>query len=220
MPAANLQGHTSLVTAVVFFPNGRRIATSSDDRTIKIWDVANRDEVFALRGHTSGVVSLAISPDGERLVSGSIDYTAKTWSAEIYPEDVAFETSRRRAAVERTRALFNQHLLKDDVLAALRADRTLTPELHAAALEIAGRRVENALGLYETAWLTIVHPTGSAEANRQAIRQLEAACRIVGDDADRLALYRRALALAYFRSGQAARAIDTINSLRSPAPGA
>jgi WD40 repeat protein/serine/threonine protein kinase len=218
-PAANLQGHTGLVTAVVFFPNGRRIATASDDRTIKIWDVPTREEVFTLRGHTSGVVSLAISPNGQQLVSGSIDYTAKTWSAETYTEDVAFDISRRRAAIERVGSLFSQYLLKADVLGALRANAKLSPPIRAASLEIAERRVENASGLYEAAWLTIVHPTGSIEANRQAQRQLEAACRVVAGDTDRLASYRRALALAYYRTDQAAQAIKTISSLKSPAAG-
>jgi len=217
--AADLEGHTSLVTALVFFPNGRRIATASDDRTIKIWDVATRDEVFTLRGHTSGVVSLAISSNGQQLVSGSIDYTAKTWSAETFPEDLAFEISRRRAAAERVGSLFNQYLLKTDVVAALRGNARLNPLMRAAALEIAERRTENASGLYETAWLTIVHPTGSIEANRQAQRQLEAACRVVAGDADRLAVYRRALALAYYRTGQAAQAIETINRLNAPTAG-
>jgi WD40 repeat protein/serine/threonine protein kinase len=217
--AANLQGHTGLVTAVVFFPNGRRIASASDDRTIKIWDVPTREEVFTLRGHTSGVVSLAISPNGQQLVSGSIDYTAKTWSAETYTEDLALEIARRRAAIERVGSLFSHYLLKADVLAALRANAKLSPPLRAASLEIAERRVENASGLYETAWLTIVHPTGSTESNHQAQRQLEAACRLVAGDADRLASYRRALALAYYRTGQAAQAIKTISSLKSPAAG-
>jgi WD40 repeat protein/serine/threonine protein kinase len=215
----NLEGHTSLVTAVAFFPSGRRIASSSDDRTIKIWDAARAEDVFTLRGHTSGVLSLAISPDGQQLVSGSIDYTARTWSAETSAEDAAFETARRRAAVERVRSLFSRHMLKADVLAALRADPSLSPELRADALEIAEHRVENALGLYESAWLTIVHPIESVEANRHAQRQLEAACRVVVDDPDRLALYRRALALAYYRNGHAAKAIETIDSLSSAAAG-
>jgi len=218
-PPVDLQGHTSLVTEVVFFPDGRRLATSSEDRTIKIWDVATGEDVFTLRGHTSGVVSLAISPNGRQLVSGSIDYSAKTWSAETYPEDVAFEIARRRAAVERVQSLFSQHLIKSDVLAALRANAGLSPSTRAAALEIAERRVENASGLYETAWLTIVHPNGSVGANRPAQRQLEAACRVVTDDPERLALYRRALALAYYRTGQPGQAIETLSSLNSSAAG-
>jgi WD40 repeat protein/serine/threonine protein kinase len=214
---ADLQGHTSLVTAVAFFPNGRRIATASDDRTIKIWNATTHEDVFTLRGHTSGALSLAISPDGKQLVSGSIDYTAKTWSAETYSEEAAFEIAYRRSAAELVRSLYGRHLLKADVLAALRADRGLSPEVQAAAIQIAERRVENALGLYETAWLTIVHPTESVEDNRRAQRQLEVACQVVADDPERLALYRRALSLAYWRNGHAAKALETINSLSSRA---
>jgi dipeptidyl aminopeptidase/acylaminoacyl peptidase len=213
--AASFSGHTGLVTAVAFFPNGRRIATASDDRTIKLWDVATAENVFTLRGHTSGVVSLAISPDGRHLVSGSIDYSARTWSAETDPEDIAFLISSRRTAVERVQSLFAKYLLKADVLAALRADPGLNAQLRAVALEIAERRVENALALYETAWLTIVRPVGSVKAYREAQRQLEAACCVVSDDPERLADYRRALALAYCRTGLPVRAIETIESIRT-----
>jgi WD40 repeat protein/serine/threonine protein kinase len=74
-----LRGHTSNVTSVAFSPDGRRIATSSFDRTVKLWETQTGQEVFTLRGHTSGVLSVAFSPDGRRLASGSIDSTAKVW---------------------------------------------------------------------------------------------------------------------------------------------
>ena len=93
-----LEGHTGLVTAVAYFPDGRRLATASDDRSIKLWDPATGDDVFTLRGHTSGVVSLAISGDGKLIVSGSIDCTARVWSSEPPAVDIA--QVRRRAAVE------------------------------------------------------------------------------------------------------------------------
>ena len=157
-PPANLQGHTSLVTAVVFFPNGRRIATSSDDRTIKVWDVATREDVFTLRGHTSGVVSLAISPNGRAARLRKHRLQRQDMECRDLPRGRRFRDLARRAAVERVGSLFSQHLLKADVLAALRANANLSPSMRAAALEIAERRVENASGLYETAWLTIVHP--------------------------------------------------------------
>ena len=47
------------------------------------------------------------------------------------------------------------------------------------ALEIAERRGDDAQGLYEAAWLTIVRPTGTPELNAQALERLEAACQAV-----------------------------------------
>ena len=215
---ANLKGHTSLVYAVAYFPGGRRLATASDDRTIKLWDIATGEDVFTLRGHTSGVVSLAVSRDGRQIVSGSIDYSAKAWSIAPTNAQTAQGLSMRRAAVERVQSLFAKHLLKTDVLDALRAEKSLSPPFRAAALEIAEHRAENASGLYDAALLAILRPGGQPDDYRLAVRRLEAACKVVADDPERLAQYRQALALALYRAGQPARAIETIGSIGLPAP--
>ena len=214
-PISTLEGHTSLVTAVAYFPGGRRLATASDDRTIKLWDIVTGEDVFTLRGHTSGVLSLAISGDGRQIVSGSIDYSAKTWSTATPAPNAAAELSLRRAAVERVQSLLARLLLKADVIEALRADKSLSPRLRAAALEIAERRTENASGLYQAGWLAILRPAGKAGDYRLAVRQLDAACKVVVDDPERLAQYTGALALAFYRAGQPERAIQTIDGLNN-----
>lgn len=76
-----LRGHTRPVNGVVFSPDGRRLASASNDRTIKLWNTMTGEELFTLRGHNSGVLSVAVSPDGHRLASGSIDMSVKIWDA-------------------------------------------------------------------------------------------------------------------------------------------
>ena len=76
-----LIGHTADIVCAAFSPDGRRLATASFDRTIKLWDTATGHDVSTLRGHTAGVVALAFSPDGNRIASGGIDHTARVWDA-------------------------------------------------------------------------------------------------------------------------------------------
>ncbi len=214
-----LEGHTGLVNAVAFFPDGTRLATASDDRTIKLWDCKTGDDVFTLRGHTSGVISLAISRDGGQLVSGSIDCTARVWSAE--PPIAQVEQVRRRAAVELVQSLFEAHMLKSEVITALQSDPTLNDPLRAAALQIAERRGEDAHELFESAWLTILRPTSTTELNLQALRRLEVACRLVAADPERQNEYLHVLGLALYRAGRSDEALQLVAKLDvRPAAGA
>src|SRR5262249_58443361 len=64
-----LQGHSSLVERVAFSPDGRHLASTSQDRTIMLWNAVTGLAEHTLIGHTSRPCSLAFSPDGTRLVS-------------------------------------------------------------------------------------------------------------------------------------------------------
>ncbi len=66
---------------MAFSPDGQRLASGSEDTTVKIWDSATGKELFSLKGHANEVFSVAFSPDGQRLASGSWDKTVKIWDS-------------------------------------------------------------------------------------------------------------------------------------------
>ena len=69
---AELRGHTSAVTSVAFDGSGKYLASGSNDKTVRIWDVSTQQQVAELRGHTSGVTSVAFDGSGKYLASGEV----------------------------------------------------------------------------------------------------------------------------------------------------
>jgi WD40 repeat protein len=76
-----LKGHGKGVTQVAFSRDGRLLASSSTDNTIRIWDVAGRRELRTLTGHTTNIDSMDFSPDGRLLASASDDGGTFLWDA-------------------------------------------------------------------------------------------------------------------------------------------
>lgn len=79
--AGAIKGHGKGVTDVVFSHDGKLLASSSTDNTIKIWDLASKRELRTLTGHTANVESMDFSPDGRLLASAGEDGSTFLWDA-------------------------------------------------------------------------------------------------------------------------------------------
>ena len=87
--------HISTVNICRFSPNGKYLATGSDDNTVIIWVQKSRPAAFGsteekvswcnhkiLRGHSGDVYDLSWNPDSKYLISGSVDNYCMIWNIE------------------------------------------------------------------------------------------------------------------------------------------
>ena len=99
--------HGELVYVVVFSPDGRRLATGSQDNTARVFEADSGKEVSLLM-HAGPVIAVSFSPDGKWVATGSKDNTARAFDvasgkeiARLVHEDwvnaVAFSPDSRSA---------------------------------------------------------------------------------------------------------------------------
>ncbi|MDQ6611713.1 MAG: CHAT domain-containing protein, partial [Gemmatimonadota bacterium] len=79
IPYAVLTGHTGLITASTFSPDGKLILTASSDSTARIWQRDGSKPPIVLRGHTAWIVSAAFSPDQRHVLTAANDSTVRVW---------------------------------------------------------------------------------------------------------------------------------------------
>ncbi|KAM0361993.1 hypothetical protein ACHAPK_011589 [Fusarium culmorum] len=77
-----LEGHSDMVNSVVFSHDSTKLASASDDKTIRIWNAETGDCERVLEGHGDEVISVVFSHDSTKVASASRDETARIWNAE------------------------------------------------------------------------------------------------------------------------------------------
>ncbi|MFO0881099.1 MAG: hypothetical protein U0840_27565 [Gemmataceae bacterium] len=70
-----VEGLKVAVKRVAFSPDGKRLATASNDKVIRVWDTRTGKEVVAMKG-TDHSMAIAFSPDGKSLAVGNKDGSA------------------------------------------------------------------------------------------------------------------------------------------------
>ena len=75
------EGHTDGVNSISVSPDGRWALSGSDDKTLRLWELATGRCLRTFEGHTDSVTSVSISSDGRWALSGggNFDRTLRLW---------------------------------------------------------------------------------------------------------------------------------------------
>jgi WD40 repeat protein len=78
-----LQGHTARAQSVTFSPDGRRLISTAQDKSMKVWDTESGQELLTFKADCAGI---AFSSNGQRLFTGQPDGSVTIYDATPLPE--------------------------------------------------------------------------------------------------------------------------------------
>ena len=91
-PTETLEGHTNEVDGLAFSPDGTLLASGSDDKTLRIWDLQTKKPLHILEGHSDQIVHVEFSPKGNKILTGAADKTARIWDVKAGKEILKIES--------------------------------------------------------------------------------------------------------------------------------
>ncbi|HEY3242970.1 MAG TPA: hypothetical protein VGM03_06410, partial [Phycisphaerae bacterium] len=190
--------HSQPVNAVAFSPDGTRLVSVGADRSVIVWDAATGAHLLTLEGRSHSVESLAF---GENRIVAVGEEQATTWET----RDASEQDLVIRRASKLVDALFDEVVLRQDVLDRLAGNPAVDNDVRAAALRLAESRVDNLGVLINSAWDVVKAPGGDADVYARALRHAAAAARMGPVGRPMLIL-----GVAQYRNGQNAEALATL----------
>ncbi|HEY1189538.1 MAG TPA: WD40 repeat domain-containing protein [Gemmata sp.] len=87
-------GHSGPVTGLALTTDGKLLATSGDDRTVRVWDVASGKQLRSFQGHMTKVTAVAVRGDSRQVASASDDGAVRVWDLNTVDEHKALTDSK------------------------------------------------------------------------------------------------------------------------------
>ena len=78
--------HGDTIYDLTVSPDGKRLATASADKDVRVWDAATLELLKTLEGHTGYVMTVRFSPDGQKLASAGDDEQVKVWAMDNWKQ--------------------------------------------------------------------------------------------------------------------------------------
>lgn len=117
---------------LAFSPNSNRLVTSNFDNLIKIWDMTNGLLLYSFLATEGGVTSLTFGPDGQQLVWGDSQGMIAVADAPYLSDEYQVEVQARSLLD----SLIAKSLEKDEIIARIKADETVTEAVRATTLDL------------------------------------------------------------------------------------
>jgi WD40 repeat protein len=90
-----LNAHDEGINSIAFSPDGRFLASGSDDDKVKVWEVHSWEEVQTFSEHSNDVKAVAFSPDGKWLASGDRRSAINLWNVNTWRKTRQFFNDKR-----------------------------------------------------------------------------------------------------------------------------